>query len=151
MQSKTGRHRATHNLVNILDEQGRVVEHRGINRKIANFIFRHFEQRGDTESFSIYINDLDRGHYNEQRKRHIEPDEVRHQLTDSERSFTSNGAKLWYHKPIFVRFDLVDGKFAVPATASNFFQRGRYQLSFSGGFGVGSRSNFGPMHAMDEE
>ncbi|MDA8554034.1 hypothetical protein N9K98_02340 [Luminiphilus sp.] len=47
---------------------------------------------------------------------------------------------------IYVRKDLAKDKFALPATADNFYHMPRYQLSFSGGFGAGGFANFGPKH-----
>ncbi len=47
---------------------------------------------------------------------------------------------------IFVRADLASNKFSTPATAEHFYHGPRYQLSFSGGFGWGPRSNFSKFH-----
>ncbi|MDA8554028.1 hypothetical protein N9K98_02310 [Luminiphilus sp.] len=101
LQAKNAKHRANHRSVIILDDDGNSIERRAIDEKIASFIFKHFYKRGDTESFCIYENDLESGEFDSARQRSNRPIAVRHQLTDSERSFTSNGAKLWYHKPIF--------------------------------------------------
>ena len=50
---------------------------------------------------------------------------------------------------IYVKKELAEGKFQLPATASNFYHPPRYQLSFTGGFGAGGKANFGPL-ASDE-
>ncbi|MBY0510747.1 MAG: FkbM family methyltransferase, partial [Rhodospirillaceae bacterium] len=42
---------------------------------------------------------------------------------------------------IFVRADLAVGKFSEPATAEALYHPPKYQLSFSGGFGFGPKSN----------
>ena len=59
------------------------------------------------------------------------------------KGFTLVGCSVGGVNAVFVRSDLAEGKFASPSTASNFYHKGRYQLSFSGGFGVGGRANFG--------
>jgi hypothetical protein len=105
LQGKTdGKHRAEYARVDILDDAGRLTESRPIDDRIADYIFQHFELRGDTESFSIYHSDLESGRYQPRRAEHAAPSEIRHQLTNTERSFTANGAKLWYHKPIFDKY-----------------------------------------------
>lgn len=105
LQGKTeGKHRAEHARVDILDDAGRLLETRPIDDQIAEFVFRHFELRGDTESFSIYRSDLESGQFNSKHGRKTAPSEVRHQLTNAERSFTANGAKLWYHRAIFDKY-----------------------------------------------
>jgi hypothetical protein len=43
---------------------------------------------------------------------------------------------------LYVRKDLAVGKFFEPATPSHFYHGPKYQLSFSGGFGWGPKSNF---------
>lgn len=105
LQGKTdGKHRAEHAKVNILDDEGRLIGSHPIDDRVAEFIFAHFEQRGDTESFSIYRSDLESGHFDAQRAKRLVPTKIRHQLTDAEKSFTANGAKLWYHRPIFDKY-----------------------------------------------
>ena len=42
---------------------------------------------------------------------------------------------------VFVRSDLAAGKFAEPATPAHLFHTARFQLSYSGGFGAGHKSN----------
>ncbi|MBY0510657.1 MAG: radical SAM protein [Rhodospirillaceae bacterium] len=98
-----GKHRAEHTKVNILDASGKLIESRPIDDQIADFILNHFEARGDTESFSIYQEDLTSGKLNRHRER-VAPDAVRHKLTTEEKTFTATGAKLWYHKPVFDKF-----------------------------------------------
>ena len=49
LEGKTaGRHRARHYSVDILNDEGRLVEARKIDDGVANFVFDHFQQRGDT-------------------------------------------------------------------------------------------------------
>jgi len=98
-----GKHRAEHASVNILDDSGALVDVRPIDDEIANFIFKFFEVRGDSESFSIYSDDLKQGELR-RRKTVISPNHVRHRLTSQEKTFTAVGAKLWYHKPIFDKY-----------------------------------------------
>ena len=93
LEGKTaGRHRARHYSVDILDDDGRLVEARKIDDTVADFVFEHFLQRGDTESFRIHESDLKAGRLLPRKAAVTRPDEVRHQLTDAERSFTANSA-----------------------------------------------------------
>lgn len=101
LQSKSGKHRAHHSFITLLDQQGKVIGEREIDDDVAEFILKHFHLRGDTESFFIYEDDLVKGGYAGLRKNEFNPTDVRHVVTKSEKSYTSNGAKLWYHKPIF--------------------------------------------------
>ena len=101
LQAKNGSHRANFQAVNILSKDGAISERRPIDKKIAEFIFQNFEVRGDTESFSIYEEDLLAGCYDSNRNTKRAEIKIRHQTTDSERSFTSKGDKLYYHYPIF--------------------------------------------------
>jgi hypothetical protein len=52
---------------------------------------------------------------------------------------------------IFVRKDLANDKFVMPATPEHLYHSPRYQLSFTGGFGAGIRANFGPLHNVKSE
>ena len=99
-----GRHRAEHTTVNLLDDHGNVVDVAPIDETIARFIVRHFEQRGDTESFSIHREDLAAGRILPRARRAAEPGAVRHQITQAEQSFTATGAKLQHHQPIFAKY-----------------------------------------------
>ena len=114
-----GKHRAEHSKVNILDGNGALIETRPIDDEIANFILKHFDARGDTESFSIYLQDLQRGELSGHRAREIAPDSVRHKLTTEEKTFTATGAKLWYHKPIFDKFRDTGYGSIIRATVTN--------------------------------
>jgi len=51
-----------------------LIESRPIDDQIADFVFSHFEARGDTESFSIYQEDLQRGTLSGRRALEIAPD-----------------------------------------------------------------------------
>jgi hypothetical protein len=113
-----GKHRAEHSSVNILDENGSLIEVRPIDDQIAGFIFKFFEKRGDTESFSIYLEDLKSGELGRRRKV-IEPGAVRHALTSQEKTFTAVGAKLWYHKPIFDKYRETGFGSIIRATMTN--------------------------------
>jgi hypothetical protein len=99
-----GRHRAEHVSVNLIEDDGNVSDVVPIDDGIARFIIRHFDQRGDTESFSIYRSDLAAGHMLPRDRRPASPAAVRHSLTRAEQSFTATGAKLAHHQPIFAKY-----------------------------------------------
>ncbi len=120
LEGKTaGRHRARHHSVDILDDDGRLIEARKIDDRIAGFVFENFLQRGDTESFRIFESDLEAGQLLRRKSAVTTPDEVRHQLTDAERSFTANGTKLWFHKPIFDKYAATGFGSIIRATLTN--------------------------------
>jgi hypothetical protein len=120
LEGKTaGRHRARHYSVDVLDDDGRLIDARKIDDQIADFILDNFQQRGDTESFRIFQSDLDTGRLLARKAGISDPDQVRHQLTDAERSFTANGSKLWFHKPIFDKFAATGFGSIVRATLTN--------------------------------
>jgi hypothetical protein len=106
LHSRTdGKHRASHTSYNLLDADGKVVEKQPITPDVAQFIMANFEQRGDTESFNIYAEDLAAGrlrHRGEEAR--IAPADVRHAMTGEENSFTATGAKLAAHWPIFEKY-----------------------------------------------
>lgn len=120
LEGKTaGRHRARHSSVDILDDGGRLIEARKIDDRIADFILNNFSHRGDTESFRIFESDLEAGQLIRRQTTSTEPGDVRHRTTDAERSFTANGAKLWFHKPIFDKFSSTGFGSIIRATLTN--------------------------------
>jgi hypothetical protein len=120
LEGKTaGRHRACHQSVEILDDDGRLIEISKIDDRIADFVFNNFIQRGDTESFRVFEADLKSGKVLPRKAIVTKPEEVRHQLTDAERSFTANGSKLWFHKPIFDKYSATGFGSIVRATLTN--------------------------------
>ncbi len=120
LEGKTaGRHRARHDSVDLLDDDGRLIEAIKIDERVADFIFSNFHQRGDTESFRIFKSDLDTGKLIARKATVTDPDAVRHQLTDAEKSFTANGSKLWFHKPIFDKFAATGFGSIIRATMTN--------------------------------
>jgi len=105
LQSRRGgRHSATHASVELLDDNGALAEIAPITPDIADFIFETFDQRGDTEAFSIFRSDLAAGHLLPRHAREIEPGEVRHRLTPAEKNWTATGAKLAHHWPLFQKY-----------------------------------------------
>lgn len=120
LEGKTaGRHRARHQRISILDDEGRLLESRKIDERAASFIFDNFLQRGDTESFQIFESDLEAGLLLKRETAITAPEQVRHQLTDAERSFTANGTKLWFHKPIFDKYAATGFGSIIRATLTN--------------------------------
>src|SRR5262245_13381822 len=105
MRSKgAGKHFAVHTRFNLLDDQGKVLSSQPITQRVARFIMDNFESRGDTASFDIYGSDLEANKLSARKPPVVRPEDVRHQLTGAEQSFTSTGAKLAYHWPIFEKF-----------------------------------------------
>src|SRR5690349_14875492 len=84
-----GRHFAEHARFNLLADDGKIVDNPPIDEKVARFILDHFDRRGDTESFNIFRSDLEAGMLAERAAPTKDPDEIRHQLTTTEHSFTS--------------------------------------------------------------
>jgi hypothetical protein len=120
LESKTsGRHRARHERVEILDDEGVLLRTNKIDDKIADFVLNHFCSLGDTESFRIFQSDLEKGDMTHNQALPVTPREVRHQLTDAENSFTSNGSKLGYHKSIFDKYARTGFGSIIRATLTN--------------------------------
>jgi hypothetical protein len=99
-----GAHFAEHTRFNLLDDDGTLVDTPPIDERAARFILRHFDVRGDTESFTIYRSDLEAGRLIERTAPAVEPRDVVHALTTTEHSFTATGAKLAAHWPIFEKY-----------------------------------------------
>jgi hypothetical protein len=120
LQSKTaGKHKAIHSQVNILDNEGSLKEIRLIDDNIADFIFRNFSFKGDTDSFNIFEADLLLGEIDQTRRYRINPLEIRHKNTNDENNFTANGTKLLYHKSIFDKFSETGYGSIIRATLTN--------------------------------
>jgi len=99
-----GKHFACHTRYNLLDQDGRLKETRPITEEVARFIMAHFDARGDTASFEIHEDDIASGKLAPARAGVPEPAQIRHARTDAEQSYTSTGAKLNHHWPIFAKF-----------------------------------------------
>lgn len=99
-----GKYFAIHTHFNLLDSNGNVKGAFPIDRKVADFIMKYFDDRGDTESFEIYESDLKTGIFVNRQVLNISPDDVRHSQTFEERSYTATGAKLSHHWPIFQKY-----------------------------------------------
>ena len=93
---------AVHTQYHLLDSDNNIVDVPDITPTVAEYIIKHFPQKGDTESFIIYNNDL--SGKKEDKNKDICIDTIRHKLTDSEKSFTATGHKLFHHWPIFEKF-----------------------------------------------
>jgi hypothetical protein len=117
--SKTGRHRAVHTMFNVLDDYGKIIENRPITFPVAQFIFKHFERRGDTESFNIYASDLETGELTSHATVDVTSSDVRHKETVAENSFTATGQKLHFHWPIFKKLKETGFGSIVRATLTN--------------------------------
>ena len=106
LRSKSGgKHFAVHTHFSLLDDDDRILSTEIITRDVAEFIFEHFEERGDTASFNIYRSDLANKRLTRNRTPNsIRPEDVRHRITVAENSFTATGAKLAHHWPIFEKF-----------------------------------------------
>jgi len=86
---------ARHDTCFIRNSDG-ILEVKQIDAVLYDRIAAKFKLSGDTECFTLDLSSPE--------PRSITPDSVRHQLTSSESSFTSTGAKLDYHWPIFHKF-----------------------------------------------
>jgi hypothetical protein len=120
LESKTaGHHRARHDSVDILDDHGALIYTAKIDEKIAHFVLDNFNVFGDTQSFRIFQSDLHLGFASNRDDLTVNPLEVRHQLTEQEKSFTANGAKLVYHKSIFNKYAQTGFGSIIRATLTN--------------------------------
>jgi organic radical activating enzyme len=97
----SGGHFAEHTRYNALDDSGSIIESRYLDTQAARFILENFEERGSTASFDIYISDLAAGKLLKRNVQNVDPKDVRHKLTNTEKSYTSTGDKLSHHWPIF--------------------------------------------------
>jgi hypothetical protein len=96
-----GGHSAEHARFTLIDDEGALLDTPPIDERVARFILRHFDVRGDTESFTIYRSDLEADRLLTRAAPTVEPGDVVHTLTTTEQSFTATGAKLAAHWPIF--------------------------------------------------
>lgn len=104
VQSKLGgKHRTYYTEAHIVDESGQLLRNTAIDERIARIIMKNFASRGDTEAFNIPTSLLDAEPQpsEPQKTAAFRPDQVRHQRTTTEQSFTADGAKLLAHQPIF--------------------------------------------------
>jgi hypothetical protein len=104
LSTSAGKHRAVHTDYRLLNDEGLCVATPAIDENVADYIFKHFEQRGDTESFNVFRSALAEGELPLSHNRQIAPDDVRHNLGIQEKSFTATGTKLAYHWPIFAKY-----------------------------------------------
>ncbi len=95
--------KAVHTVFSLLDESGNTKETPVITSKVAEFILKGFKLKGETESFTIFTDELASGIPRIPRLE-IAPDLIRHRKTPSERNFTATGEKLPAHWPIFQKF-----------------------------------------------
>lgn len=111
-------HFGVHTKYNILNDDGTLIETRRITKDVAEFIIERFIVKGDTESFNIFERELNDGRIS---SNHIDisPENVRHQLTNQEQSFTATGAKLYYHWPIFKKMAETGHGSIIRATMTN--------------------------------
>jgi organic radical activating enzyme len=100
-----GSHFANHTRFNLLDDSGKIIEDRPINKSIAEFIIDNFDKRGSTASFDIYETDLAAGKLLPRERHIVSPKDVRHKLTAAESSFTATGYKLQHHWPVFEKLN----------------------------------------------
>ncbi len=94
--------KAFHTQFNLLDFNNNIIGMPDITEQVARYIIAHFDLKGDTESFNIYQNELESKDL--KNRKSICADQVRHQITIPEKSFTATGDKLFYHWPIFKKF-----------------------------------------------
>jgi len=99
-----GKNFSIHTHFNLLSEKGEIIDNPPITPDVATFIFENFETRGDTASFEIYREDLASGKLGDSRDGNLRPEDVRHNLTTTEHSYTATGAKLTFHAPIFDKY-----------------------------------------------
>lgn len=105
LRSRTGgKNFSVHTHYNLLSETGAIIDNPPITPDVAQFIFDNFDKRGDTASFEIFRQDLNKAELGTTRPLNIKPEDVRHSLTNSEQSFTATGAKLAHHAPIFDKY-----------------------------------------------
>lgn len=116
-----GGHSADYTQAHVVDEDGRVLRPCPIDMEVARIIMDNFARKGDTEAFNIPLRQLEAAerHPAEADTLATTPESIRHTLTDAERSFTSTGAKLLAHKPVFYKFAATGMGSVIRATLTN--------------------------------
>ena len=99
-----GKHFASHSRFNLMDDKGNLIKNMQIDKEVAQFIINNFEERGHTASFEVYKSDLEIGQITRKNVPVISPSDVRHSITNAEKSFTATGDKLNFHWPIFEKY-----------------------------------------------
>lgn len=113
------RHKGVHTNYILLADDHSTLGKPPITEDVARFIIDHFEERGDTESFNIYQSDLNAGKLLPRERRRIATSDIRHKLGREENTYTSTGAKLAYHWPVFEKFRDTGYASIIRATMTN--------------------------------
>ena len=105
VHKSAGKHFAEHTRVQVLNSNFESVGSEEICNSNINLVIDSIKKKGITEGLFV-IKDNNGNYINEAElvKKKISPDIVRHTLTNSETSFTSTGAKLDAHWPIFEKY-----------------------------------------------
>lgn len=120
-KSKIGSGNLTrHYNYSIINEFGAITGTDKIDKKVAELIFARLHNISDGELFIIPMSLLNENHCSEKVSYSgINPNQVVHVLTDTEKSFTSTGHKLLHHWPIFKKYRETGFGSIIRATMTN--------------------------------
>ncbi|MEM7197648.1 MAG: hypothetical protein AAF352_04690 [Pseudomonadota bacterium] len=95
------KHRAVYTKYHMTDGEGEIIGNPVIDYDAAKIIIARAKTHGITECFNVPGNTPGPTKKSKDATRKPLPENVRHKVTDSEKSYTSTGAKLQSHWPIF--------------------------------------------------
>jgi organic radical activating enzyme len=98
-----GSYSAKHTKYQVLDSDGSILESRKIDLNISDLIIQNIVLNGETEGFNIFDPSISKNKIFIKNNL-IDSKDVKHKLSNSEKSFTSRGEKLNYHWPIFKKY-----------------------------------------------
>ena len=118
---EAGGHFSIHNKVQLLDNQGTLLDMVDIEKVNIDQIYENIKKHGTTEGMYIVSNLKNEPiHFPFLSKKiNISPEDVRHKKTLQESSFTATGEKLNHHWPIFKKYQETGYGSIIRATMTN--------------------------------
>jgi hypothetical protein len=95
---------ARHSRYQVVDSDGSILESRKIDLNISELIINNIMLHGDTEGFNIPDSNIPTDEFPVKINRLIDSSDVRHKVSNNEKSFTARGEKLNHHWPIFKKY-----------------------------------------------
>jgi len=119
---EAGEHFSIHNKVQLLDDNGTLLDMVEIGHTNIDELYNNIEKYGTTEGMYLIKQENKSkpiGLYLTSKKIKISPTDVRHKKTLQESSFTATGEKLNYHWPIFKKYKETGYGSIIRATMTN--------------------------------
>lgn len=119
---EAGEHFSIHNKVQLLDNDGTLLDMVEIGSTNIEELYKNIEKHGTTEGMYLIKPENKSqpvGLYLSSKKIKINPKDVRHKKTLQESSFTATGEKLNYHWPIFKKYKETGYGSIIRATMTN--------------------------------